>query len=113
MSVDPDVRKTAGHALSTHELYRTVGREHLNSERPHRGDPAWLVLVECADGRFFLEAEFGEWPHAEGVSRPRVTDAAPDFFPDRPGALRRAAELIAREFGTDAARWLEEAGIRA
>lgn len=33
-----------------HERYQTVDHEHLCTEGPHDGEPAWVMVVECADG---------------------------------------------------------------
>lgn len=75
-------------------MYDAVSHEHLDSlvywatgEFPD----ASLCLVECADGRWFIEVDHGvAFDHIQGVSRPKVTPfIEPAFF---------SSGVYAREF---------------
>lgn len=86
-------------AENTHRRYNTVDHLHLDAlvyqatgNFPNSG----LALVECADGRWFVEVDFGVgFDQIEGVSKPKVTPyVEPRFFPDRAGALGFAFESI-------------------
>ncbi|MBV7514581.1 hypothetical protein [Pseudomonas sp. PDM25] len=72
-------------AVNTHILYDTISHEHLDGlvswatgEFPSAG----LNLVECADGRWFVEVDHGHaFDHLAGISRPTVAPyIEPDFF---------------------------------
>lgn len=85
--------------LNSHALYGTVGHLHLDSlthwatgEYPDSG----LMLVECADGRWFVEVDFGDrFDAMEGVSRPYITpDVAPVFFKDETAARNFSMECL-------------------
>ncbi|WGK63446.1 hypothetical protein QAO71_16885 (plasmid) [Halopseudomonas sp. SMJS2] len=71
--------------VDTHSLYNTISHEHLDGlvswargEFPNAG----LSLVECADGRWFVEVDHGHaYDHLAGVSRPSITPyIEPIFF---------------------------------
>lgn len=72
-------------ALNTHIMYDTVSHEHLDSlvswatgEFPDAG----LSLVECADGRWFLEVDHGDaFNSIAGISKPEIAPfVEPTFF---------------------------------
>jgi len=83
-----------GSAANTHAMYETINHEHLDGlvfwasgEFPDAG----LNLVECADGRWFVEVDHGvAFDHIVGVSKPNVAPfIEPAFF---------HSEVEAREF---------------
>jgi len=65
-----------GLRTNTHEIYNTINHEHLDSlvnwargEFPSSG----LVVVECANGKWFVEVEFGhEFDQFDRISKPEV-----------------------------------------
>lgn len=74
-----------GTAANTHAMYQTIGHQHLDSlvhwasgEFPDAG----LNLVECQDGRWFVEVDHGSrFNHIDGISRPNVSPyVEPRFF---------------------------------
>lgn len=88
-----------GIAANTHRMYDTIGHEHLDSlvnwatgDFPNAG----LSVVECADGRWFVEVDHGSaFDTLEGVSRPNVAPyAEPRFFGDEDAAKDFALECI-------------------
>lgn len=83
-----------GTRANTHAMYGTVNHEHLDGlvfwasgEFPDAG----LNLVECADGRWFVEVDHGSaFDRIAGVSKPNVVPfLEPAFF---------ASEVVARDF---------------
>jgi hypothetical protein len=107
----------AGTAANTHVMFNTVGHQHLDSlvywatgDFPGEG----LNLVECADGRWFVEVDHGEGFNAfEGVSRPNVAPyAEPRFFADEMGARAFAIECIQKRYPDlqkrDLNEWFED-----
>lgn len=84
-----------------------ISHRHLCTEAPNRGEPAWLMLVETGDGRFFLEDEFGDWGDRSDVNPKGTWPPIVRKFDTEREALERAADLISLEFGTDRQRWLE------
>lgn len=91
-----------GTAANTHTMFDTVSHNHLDclvlwatGEFPGSG----LNLVGCADGRWFVEVDFGDgFPQIAGISHPNIAPyCLPEFFPD---------ELSAREFAFECIRQL-------
>lgn len=81
--------------VNTHRLYHTVAHIHLDTfvNWITRSFPdAGLLLVECQDGRWFVEAEHGPQDRMlPGVSCPTITPfVEPQMFPDQAGALELA-----------------------
>lgn len=86
-------------AVNTHELYGTVGHRHLDGlahwatgEYPGSA----LSLIECSDGRWFVEVDFGgAFDRIDGVSRPAVEPwREPAFFASEHGAREFAVRCI-------------------
>lgn len=82
-------------ALNTHTLYKTVNHEHLDSlvnwamnDFPDSG----INLVECQDGRWFVEVDHGEaFNQIEGISKPDIQPyREPRFFSSEDGARQFA-----------------------
>lgn len=88
-----------GTATNTHRLYNTVSHEHLDSlvNWARRDFPSsGLNLVECADGRWFVEVDYGdEFDLLDGLSKPHQAPyVEPQFFAERDLALEFAFECI-------------------
>jgi len=86
----------------THAMYRTVGHVHLDTfVYSVLGDfpDAGLNLIECADGRWFVEVDGGggdtRFDHMHGVSCPNVGPyVEPLFYADKTSAMMFALECI-------------------
>jgi hypothetical protein len=82
--------------------------EHLCTEGANQGEPAWLMLVETGDGKFFLEDEFGDWDGNGKVNTKGVWPPLSPQFSTRAEALETAAVLICDEFGGEPSEWLKK-----
>ncbi|BCR26233.1 hypothetical protein [Aquipseudomonas alcaligenes] len=85
--------------VNTHDLYNTISHEHLDglvSKAIGEFPAAGLNLLECADGRWFVEVDYGSaFDHLAGVSRPTITPyTEPVFFQSEAEALRFAYTCI-------------------
>lgn len=89
--------------IDSHLLYQTISHEHLDDlvdwalgDYPDSG----LVLVECKDGRWFVEQEYGHaFDSFSGISKPKSTPyLEPTFYPSRNDALERALVLITQVY---------------
>ena len=87
------------HKTDTHQLFNTISHEHLDDlvswatgEYPDSG----LILVECEEGRWFIEQEFGHaFDSFSGISKPKSNSyIEPNFYLTREEALLIALELI-------------------
>lgn len=85
--------------INTHIKYNTIGHEHLDDlvswvtgEYPDSG----LALVECSDGRWFVEVDHGhDFDSLLGISKPKCRPyLEPIFYPSRSDALEFALTLI-------------------
>ena len=74
-----------GTAANTHAMYQTIGHQRLDAlvywasgDFPDAG----LNLVECQDGRWFVEVDHGSrFNHILGISKPNVAPyVEPKFF---------------------------------
>lgn len=99
--------------INTHSLYNTISHEHLDGlvswamgEFPDAG----LNLVECADGRWFVEVDHGRiFDHLAGVSRPSVTPyTEPVFFQSETKAQAFAFACIKQVYPALATKDLSE-----
>ncbi len=87
--------------INTHLMFETITHEHLDNlvnwatgEYPDSG----LILVECKDGRWFIEQEYGHaFDSFSGISSPKIEPyLEPNFYSCRDDALDVALELIKR-----------------
>lgn len=96
---------SASPTTNTHERYNTVYHQHLDTlvywalkgdEFPDDG----LMLVECADGRWFLEVEFGNlFDQIDGISKPALIPfVEPSFFASEDLALEFAYTCLKRAY---------------
>jgi hypothetical protein len=85
--------------VDTHRLFNTISHSHLDSlvnwatgEYPDSG----LLLVECADCRWFVEVDFGnDYNAIGGVSKPKILPYMdPVFFESRKDGEAFAFECI-------------------
>lgn len=83
----------------TQALFKTVACEHLDvlvywatEEFPDSG----LLLVQCKDGRWFVEVEYGQaFDGLPGLSFPFVIPYAfPTFFPSEDAARNHALQCL-------------------
>ncbi|MFT4060526.1 MAG: hypothetical protein QM652_13395 [Legionella sp.] len=89
--------------INSHRMYNTISHEHLDDlinwvigEYPDSG----LILVECEDGRWFIEQEYGHaYDSFSGISKPKLEPyLEPNFYTNRNKALAMAIELIKRVY---------------
>ncbi|KZX80365.1 hypothetical protein A3715_37725, partial [Oleiphilus sp. HI0009] len=83
----------------THQMFETVDHQHLDSLVYKHTDElpeSALCLIECADGKFFVEVDFGnEFDSIDGISRPEVKPYQnPYMFSDEKRARAFAIECI-------------------
>lgn len=85
--------------INTHTKFNTISHEHLDDlvswatgEYPDSG----ILLVECADGRWFIEQDYGhDFDSFLGISKPKLIPyLEPYFYSSRDEALNIALELI-------------------
>lgn len=89
----------------THQLYNTVDHEHLDclvywARKPADFPEDGLLLVECADGRWFVEVEFGNrFDQINGICKPALTPfAEPAFFASQDLALQFAYACLKQAY---------------
>ena len=99
--------------MNTHRKYNTVGHIHFDFCYQVDGRPEYphsaLALIECADGRWFLEQEFGEEYDAFAgvVKSSEDLETLPTFYPDVDTAARAAFALILKVYPSTPAVHLE------
>jgi len=102
-----------GTAANTHAMYRTINHVHLDvlvnwalNEFPDAG----LNLVECDDGRWFVEVDHGiRFNGMQGVSCPNVAPyVEPQFHADEKAARVFAIACIKNAYPELAKRDLHE-----
>ncbi|CAM3024891.1 hypothetical protein [Legionella worsleiensis] len=91
--------------INTHQIYNTISHEHLDNlvswatgEYPDSG----LCLVECQNGNWFVEVDFGHcFDSFTNISKPELTPyIEPRFFPNRKNALTYATEIIKQVYSS-------------
>ncbi len=89
--------------FDTHHAFNTISHQHLDTlvlwATGDYPDSA-LNLIECADGRFFVEVDFGdEFDDMQGISRPHLTPyEQPSFFDTRAEGQAFAIRAIQHQF---------------
>jgi hypothetical protein len=93
--------------MSTHVKYNTKDHIHLDftfqsDADPHDYPSSALCLVECSDGRWFVEQEYGtEYSGFEGIPvSSEDVDTVPHFYSDMRSAAHAAFEHIQRIYPT-------------
>lgn len=81
----------------THTQYDTISHEHMSSLvrwDQDNIDGLYFMLVECRDGRYFLESEFNdeEYDQFEDIFNDTIPRPVV-FYPNRLAALKRALEI--------------------
>lgn len=85
--------------VNTHQMFKTINHEHLDSliyfvigDYPKSG----LILVECKDGCWFIEQEYGnEFDAISGIWKPTSECyIEPNFYSNREEALTKAIKLM-------------------
>ena len=91
--------------MNTHEKYNTVDHHHFDfSYRTEAGQfdypSSGLMLVGCADGRWFVQQEFGdEYSEFPGVVKSgEDLDTEPAFYPSVDDAARAAFVFIKQAY---------------
>lgn len=87
--------------MNTHEKFNTVDHHHFDFSYRTAADQfdypdSALMLVECADGRWFVQQEFGEkYSQFPGVVQSGDDlDTAPTFYSNVEEAARAAFAFI-------------------
>ena len=83
--------------MNTHEKYNTIDHIHLDMLVPHTDDvDLGLMLVECENGKWYIEQEFSTNAYdASGVVKSQ-TDiiTEPVFYPDEESAKKAALNIV-------------------
>ena len=90
-----------------HDAFQTVNHHHVSCYSPAEGcDSCDLMIVECADGRWYVEDNWGnDSCGAERVWRPFDRNAGePYFFGSQEEALAHATAVVARVCGVPEAK---------
>ncbi|UWE19383.1 hypothetical protein [Herbaspirillum huttiense] len=99
--------------MNTHLIYQTIDHQHLDvlvnwaiGNYPDAG----INLVECKDGRWFVEVDFGtKFDGIQGVSRPKVLPfAEPRFWGTEQEARDFAIACIKQAYPETAAINLQQ-----
>lgn len=88
-----------------HAAFNTVSHKHVSCYLPaDNHDPCDLTIVECADGRWFVEDNWGTDANGDDkVWNPTDRHASPPYFFDaQDEALAYAVSVIARISGVPA-----------
>lgn len=92
--------------MNTHQKYRTINHHHFDFTY-RRGDTfdytmSGLALVQCEDGRWFVEQEFGdEYSQFAGVVKSgEDVETGPVFYPNVDAAAKAAFALIKQIYPT-------------
>ena len=84
----------------SHRFFNTINHWHIDdySQEVHCD----LMLVECADGRFYIEDNWGgDAKGHEKVFNPFQRDSYPTFFNDFKSANVAAAKVVSEITGSD------------
>ncbi|MGN5048520.1 hypothetical protein ACTG16_21730 [Aeromonas sp. 23P] len=91
----------------THLFFNTVGHHHISDYGG--SEQCDLMVVECRDGRWFIEDNWGgDAKGASGVFNPFEKGGFPTFYKSAEEANQRAAEVISSITGTDIESILDE-----
>lgn len=92
--------------MNTHQKYQTIG--HCHFDFTYRKNDSWeypesgLLLIECGDGRWFIEQDFGdEYDRFAGVVKSSddvLTE--PTFYANVEDVARAAFALIKQVYPT-------------
>lgn len=83
--------------MNTHEKYHTVSHHHFDFLTPEGEYPeSALMIVECEDGRWFIQQEFGDEysPFPGIVKSGEDIDTVPTFYLDVDSAAAAAFGYI-------------------
>lgn len=85
--------------FNSHAFFDTISHNHISDYKDDK--VCDLALVECRDGRWYIEDSLGEGCEGfDDVFNPFKKDSYPSFFPSQDAANLRAAEIINRITGT-------------
>ncbi|ODS23597.1 hypothetical protein AB835_08270 [Candidatus Endobugula sertula] len=93
--------------FNSHAFFDTIHHTHICD---YSGDQSCdLMLVECRDGRWYIEDNWGgDAQGAKGVFNPYDQSSYPTFFDSMEAAERRAAEVISGITGCDIQQLLSD-----
>ena len=84
--------------MNTHEKYNTVNHIHLDMIVPSIGDvDLGLMLVECADGKWYIEQEFSTsaYDKVPGVVKSQTDiTTKPVFYSNEKEAEKAALDIV-------------------
>lgn len=90
-----------GTRWDAHSAFNTVHHSHVSCYAHSDGfDSCDIAVVECEDGRWYIEDSWGDTSGAAGVWCPfSPEDAEPTFYQSRQDAIRRAVAVVAAVSG--------------
>lgn len=101
--------------MNTHHKYKTINHIHFVfnydlSDNKSEYPDSELMLVECADGQWFIEQSTGEkYNRFPGITHSgEDVETQPIFYPDVATAARVAFALTKQVFPTTPDRYLHE-----
>jgi hypothetical protein len=92
--------------MNTHQKYQTINHHHFDFRYPTGGileyPESALMLVQCADGRWYVQQEFGaQYSGFEGVVRSdEDVESVPTFYVHVEDAAKAAFALIKQVYPT-------------
>ena len=96
-------------APTTHEIHDTVGHSHLDAITHEGGG---LLIVECRDGRFYLEVDHGDFPNSPGLVQKSIdSKTEPTFYEDENTAGAAALEIMRRAYPNIPEKWFIEKSV--
>lgn len=86
---------------NSHAYFKTINHHHISCYDPAPGrDTCDIMIVECEDGRWYIEDNWGEdAPGEPDVFNPFSKDSYPVFFSGITEAGNRAAEIVSKISG--------------
>lgn len=103
--LDPSLWDKEKGRWQSHKAFDTVNHTHVACYDPADGcDSCEILLIECQDGRFYLEDWWGDAQGEDKVWNPRDPEASagPHFFASYADAYAHAVSVVARIGGVPA-----------
>lgn len=97
-----DIQFWEGNRWNSHRAFNTVNHHHIACYTPAAGhDSCDIMIVECADGRWYVEDNWGgDAQGAEKVWNPfDPSSEDPHFFATEDEAMRHAVAVVAKVCG--------------
>jgi hypothetical protein len=98
-SIDPAFWDDRNKQWDSHSAFKTVNHWHVSDY----GDDAnaEVLIVKCADGRFYIEDNFGDAAGSANVFEPKVKESYPVFFHKFADVNKAAAKVVASITGSN------------